>query len=42
MQDGIPASPFCDTSAFPFIAELEANYEKIKVEGRGDEKAGGS
>jgi len=31
-MDGIPASPFRDTSAFPFIAELEANYEKIKAE----------
>ena len=30
MED-IPATPFRDTSAFPFVAELEERYEDIQV-----------
>jgi hypothetical protein len=31
-MEGIPASPFRDTSAFPFVAELERRYDEIKAE----------
>ena len=31
-MEGIPATPFRDTSAFPFVAELERRYDEIKAE----------
>ena len=31
-MEGIPATPFRDTSAFPFVAELERRYDEIAAE----------
>jgi hypothetical protein len=31
-MEGIPATPFRDTSAFPFVTELERRYDEIKAE----------